>query len=153
MAVSRQQGFASFKTIGLIIVGLAVAGLILGPVRSWAFRSLEADAARRHEFDRRVKAQRHSAIQGDLARAGITIETSTDSSVYESAAGPASLTTRIKSWWHHFWNPPADPNDPTIPVMRDSLGLLPGERAVLPDGRVVEYDTTTFHYTPPASGR
>lgn len=33
---------------------------------------------------------------------------------------------------------------PPLPALPDSLGLMPGERMALPDGRIVTYDSTTI---------
>lgn len=160
MNATDRSGFVSFKMV-LLVLGIAGAGFaLLGPVRTWGMRQLDANRDRHLEFDRRVKAQRHVAIRPELAQAGIHIEeasapldSSHGTSDRDLASEPrASLPARVARWWRNLWGTP-EPLQPQIPVMRDSLGLLPGERMILPNGRMVEYDTTTFRYHPPEAGR
>lgn len=159
MAADYRRGAVSFRAVVLLIVVLGAGGFVIGPLSGWSEQLWTANSERHVEFDRRVKAQRHAAIAPELAQAGITVESSPTPAesavtVPATATKRPHLLRRIALWWHRLRGaPPAPVSQPVIPVLRDSLGLLPGERAFLPGGRVVYYDTTTFHYQAPSQGR
>lgn len=156
MPATDRRGFISLK--GLLVVGLLVgAGLYLGDLRDWGQRAVDSNTARSQEFDRRVKGQRHAAIKPELERIGVHIETApapADSTVFDAGARAdrPSLLDRLQAFWYRIrGGTPETVEEPKIPILRDSLGLLPGERMFLPNGRVVEYDSTTFTYQRPGA--
>jgi hypothetical protein len=149
MIATDRRGFTSVKA--LLLLGVLVVGAYyLADVRDWGQKQLEANASRSHEFDRRVKAQRHAALKPDLERVGIHVDEAP--APFDTSAGVEADVARpsIGQWLPNLWYrlrgapPPVEP--PPIPVLRDSLGLLPGERMYLPNGKVVEYDSTVFTY-------
>jgi hypothetical protein len=150
------QGFISFKALVVLCVVAGLGIYFMGSIRDWGQDQFATSQARTQEFDRRVKAQRHAA-KPELAQAGIHIEAAP--APLDSSAGTAeadvprpTLKQRVRSLWYRLRGaPPIEL--PPIPVLRDSLGLLPGERVILPNGRVVEYDTTTFTYQRPAGNQ
>jgi hypothetical protein len=107
---------------------------------------VESNAARSKEFDRRVQAQRLAPLKHDLEKVGIYVDTAPTliaAEEREDAEVPRpSLMVRVRRFWAKIRGEPEPVVKPTaIPVLRDSMGLLPGERMFLPGGRMVEYDT------------
>src|SRR5262249_42570569 len=136
----------------MIVLGVIIcAGLYYASsMRDWGQQQFDANRARTHEFDRRVSAQRVAALHPELAQAGIHVEEApmgADSSanVQEKVAKP-TIMQRIRGLWYRVKGAPPPPPEPEYVDLTDSLGLQPGERAYLPGGRIVEYDTTNFNY-------
>lgn len=154
MTATDRRGIVSLKTL-LLVGAVCGAAYFLVDVRDWGQKQIDANSARSQEFDRRVKAQRHAAIKPELERIGIHVDEAPaplDSTAEaEADVNRPSLVQRLRNLWYSLRGAPVPPEPPKIPVLRDSLGLLPGERMILPNGKVVEYDTTTFNYQRPDS--
>ena len=149
MAVANQRGIVSRRALVLVAAVLGVGALMFGPLRSWARDLLDANVARTTEFDRRVEAQRLGAIKAELAEAGIEVE-SAAGAAESIAPAPAPVEVepgwraRVARWWRRVRGIPEPIAPAPLPVLPDSLGLRPGERMFLPDGRVIHYDSSTF---------
>lgn len=136
------------RPVLLVVVGLFGLGLLVfGPLRSWWGEQLEANTNRSTEFKDRVQAKRLAAIRPELAEAGIEIgeavPADSDTALAPAPTEPGFLE-RSARWWRKVRGVPEPLVPLPFPDLPDSLGLRPGERMFLPDGRVIHYDSTTF---------
>jgi hypothetical protein len=156
MAALDRRGVLSLRALLLVVAVFGIGFLVVGPVRTWAHQLFAANNARGVEFSQRVQAQRLEALRPQLNEVGIEVEAAPAPA--ESAAAPAAPAApvvageggwlaRAGRWWRQLRGIPEPLAPAATPVLADSLGLRPGERMFLPNGRVVQYDSSTVRVT------
>jgi hypothetical protein len=153
MAALDRRGVLSLRALLLVVAVFGIGFLVVGPLRSWAQQLFAANNARGVELSRRVQAQHLEALRPQLNEAGIEVEAAPAPAesaaapvapIAPVAAGEGGWLARAGRWWRQFRGIPEPLAPASTPVLADSLGLRPGERMFLPNGRMVQYDSSTM---------